>query len=154
MVEARGADGTLVRFDGQIVSIDRQGRSRFIIGKGEKRIPVRAITAIQLKPAGLVVQGFIQFTLGGAIERRSRWGSQTNSAATDENSVVFWRNRQADFEALRAAVEAAMVGGTAQQAGPSAQGDADQLHKLHELRTAGVISDDEFVAFKARILGV
>ena len=37
------------------------------IGKGEKRIPISSIKAVQWKPAGPLVNGFIQFTVPGGL---------------------------------------------------------------------------------------
>lgn len=110
-MEARGHTGT-VGFDGSMLTISRSGAlGRLSVGKGEKRIPVRSITAVQWKPAGPLVNGYIQFSMGGGNEVRAQFGRQTKGAARDENSVVFTRKQQADFEPLRAAVEQAIAGG-------------------------------------------
>lgn len=107
-VEAKGVNGTIT-LDGTLIRIQRRGfLARATVGKGEKTIPVRHLTAVQLKPAGPFTNGFIQFTLGGGTERRSTFGRQTQDAASDENSVVFTRGQQPAFDALRAAVEAAL----------------------------------------------
>lgn len=44
-----------------------------------------SVTAVQWKPAGGMVNGFIQFTLAGGNEPRSRFGRPTTDAANDEN---------------------------------------------------------------------
>lgn len=120
------------------------------IGKGEKRIPVRSISAIQIKPAGAMMNGFISFGVGGGNEKQSRFGSQTMDATKDENSVVFTKKQQGDFEVLRDAVEAAITQGSAPvQAAPDL---ADQLGKLAALRDAGVLTEEEFSAKKADLL--
>ena len=67
------------------------GLARGTIGKGEKRIPLASITAVQWKPAGPIMSGFIQFTIPGGNEVRSRYGSQTRDAGKDENTVIFYR---------------------------------------------------------------
>jgi hypothetical protein len=52
MLPVRGRNGT-VTFDGATVVIARSGFvARATIGKGEKRIPLRHITAVQFKPRG------------------------------------------------------------------------------------------------------
>ena len=49
-LQVRGHNGT-VTYDGQFVTIARTGfLARATVGKGEKRIPLRHITAVQLKP--------------------------------------------------------------------------------------------------------
>ena len=53
-LEAKGITGTL-GFDGRMVYLNRSGAvARITHGKGEKRIPVSAITSLEWKPAGLV----------------------------------------------------------------------------------------------------
>ena len=109
---AKGVNGT-VTFDGRFVTIARTGlAARGTIGKGVKRFPVTSIVAIQWKPPGLGVHGFVAFTLPGGMERTSRFGSQSFDAAKDENAVLVAKGQQKKFLALRDAVEAAMAGGS------------------------------------------
>lgn len=157
-MEAHGHNGQ-VRFDGQFVTITRQGfLARASVGKGEKHIPITSIAAVQWKPAGPLVNGYIQFTAGGQ-ESRAAFGRQTTDAARDENSVVFTRKQMPQFEQLRAAVQhalAARVQGTPpppaqppmqQQASP--QERMAQLQGLHQAR---MISDAEFEQRRQEIL--
>lgn len=151
--EVRGYNGTVV-LDGDFVTITRTGfLARATLGKGEKRIPVSSITAVQWKPAGPMVNGFIQFTLGGGNESRAKFGSQTAKAGKDENSVIFIRKQMPEFELLRAAIEQAI----AERHRPAVMATAApdhlaQLKQLAALRDAGVVSEEEFVAKKVQIL--
>jgi Domain of unknown function (DUF4429)/Short C-terminal domain len=150
-VEIKGINGQ-IEFDGQSITIRRKGfMARTGVGKGEKRIPLRHVTSVQFKPAGPVVNGFIQFSLGGGNERRSAFGQQTMDAAKDENSVVFRKKQQPGFEELRAAVESAMVVDTP-AAGPAALDRPTQLQKLADLHSSGVLNDAEFEQEKHRLL--
>jgi hypothetical protein len=154
-VEVKGHNGTVV-WDGTFVTIRRKGfLARATIGKGEKRIPVGSITAVQWKPAGALVNGFIQFTMGGGNEARSRFGAQTTDAAHDENSVIFVKAQMRAFGALRAEIEQAIAArhAPAVQAAPTAPDPLSHLRQLAELHAAGVLSDDEFNTKKAEILG-
>jgi hypothetical protein len=154
MVEARGHNGTIV-FNTDFVTIKRTGFiARGTIGKGEKRIPVASITAIQWKPAGAMVNGFIQFTVGGGNEARSQFGRQTTSAAKDENSVVFMKKQMPAFQALREQIEGVISqrGRPASVAAAVASGPLDQLKQLSELRDAGIVTEEEFAAKKVSIL--
>ena len=109
VIELKGVNGTII-FDGNMVIIRRSGAmARMTVGKGEKRIPVRSVTAVQFKPAGMAVRGYIQFTIPGGNERRSAPGRQTTDAAKDENSVLFAKGDQAAFENLRDAIEARLT---------------------------------------------
>lgn len=105
-MRAEGVNGQ-VELDGGMVSIQRSGMmAKATVGGGEKRIPVKSIQAVQLKPASKLSRGFIQFSLGGSDAK-----GRAKDAAKDENSVLFTGKQQADFEALRSAVEQAIVAG-------------------------------------------
>jgi hypothetical protein len=161
-VEIKGVNGTVL-LDGGFVTIQRKGfLARSGIGKGEKRIPLRQITAVQFKPAGAMVNGFVQFSLGGGAERRSAFGRQSLDAASDENSVMFTKKQQPQFEQLRAAIEQA-IERTHQpqplhqpQVGPparEAQGDlVGQLNQLAELRRQGALTEPEFQSAKQQLI--
>lgn len=157
MITAKGHNGQ-VTFDGDFVAIIRKGAlGRMSIGKGEKRIPITSITAVQWKPPGGVVNGFIQFTIAGGNESRSRMGRQTTDAAKDENSVIVTKKQAPEFGALRAAVEDAIIQRHQPQqnvatAAPQAS-KLDQLRQLGELRDSGVLSTEEFESEKAQIMG-
>ncbi|MEV6567520.1 DUF4429 domain-containing protein [Streptomyces kronopolitis] len=154
MIEAKGHGGQ-VQFDGQYVTITRKGfLARATVGKGEKRLHISQITAVQWKPAGAFVNGFIQFTVPGGTERRSAFGSQTSSAAHDENSIVFTKQQQAEFEQLRTALDQSIAAQHAPRI-PTAPSTsvADELTKLAALRDQGVLSPTEFEQQKSRMLG-
>ncbi|GLW73635.1 hypothetical protein Kpho02_59340 [Kitasatospora phosalacinea] len=150
MIEAKGHNGQ-VTFDGEYVTITRKGfLARTSVGKGEKRIHISQIAAVQWKPPGKLVNGFIQFTVPGGIERRSGFGNQTNSAIHDENSVIVMKNQAAAFEELREAVDEAI----ARQHRPLPTDSlADELTKLQQLAESGALSAQEYESAKARILG-
>jgi hypothetical protein len=155
-VEVKGHTGTVI-WDGDFVTIKRTGfLARASVGKGEKRIPIGSITAVQWKPAGAMVNGFIQFTMAGGNEARSKFGSQTTDAAKDENSVVFVKKQMPEFDALRSSIERAMVERSrpapTTSSAPAAPDYLAQLKQLGELRDAGILSDSEFETKKAEIL--
>lgn len=143
-----------VRFDGTMVIIRRTAMGRLTVGKGEKRIPVRHITAVQIKPPS-PVEGFIQFSVGGGNEVRSRFGHQTRDARSDENSLTFGLSEQDQFRTLCEAIEAAIAAPpVAVVSAPDAAPDPlDQLRKLADLRDAGVLTEDEFTEKKAELMG-
>lgn len=153
---APGTNG-YATFDGHFVSLVRVGISRLTIGKGAKRIPVTSITGVQLKQAGAIVNGFIQFTVPGGNERRSAFGQQTVNAAQDENSVVFIKADEPAFLQLRDLIEAAQLeltrpdsnASATQQQSPDIMG---QLQQLGELKDAGILTEQEFASKKAELL--
>lgn len=147
-----------VSFDGHFVTIQRHGLGRFNVGKGIKRIPLTAISSIQIKPQGLAVPGFIQFSLAGGNEKTSEFGRQTRDASKDENSMLISnaRNNEFEFVALRDAVEAAMRA-LHSPAAPAADAPAPDdvfvhLEKLGSLRDAGILTEAEFTSKKADLL--
>lgn len=149
MNTAKGNTGT-VTFDGQFVTIARETLSqRLQFGRGEKRIPVRSIAAVQLKPPATFTNGFIQFTIAGGIESNSRKGGRTLVAVQDENSVVFTKAQASDFEALRTEIEAAIAMSAPTSPAPDL---ASQLQQLATLRDQGILTEEELQAKKADIL--
>jgi Domain of unknown function (DUF4429)/Short C-terminal domain len=154
MIEVKGRNGQ-VSFDGQCVTITRKGLlARSSIGKGEKRLPINQIAAIQWKPAGWAWNGFIQFTVPGGNEQQSAFGNRTMRATKDENSVMFTKKQMPEFERLRAAIDEAIARQHVRQAAGSSGGSiADELAKLAALREQGVITDADFEAGKAKLLG-
>lgn len=63
VIEAKGTNGR-VTFDGVLVTIHRGGARAWVRGSGVRSIPARAITAVDLQPAGLG-RGWIRFEIEG-----------------------------------------------------------------------------------------
>lgn len=152
-VKGRGGE---IEFDGNFITIRHTGAlGRITVGKGDKRIPITSIIAVQVKPAGAMVNGYIQFTIPGGNEKRAGFGTQTIDAAGDENSVIFTKNQEEDFLKLRDVVEKAIIGRSGPQvivpatAGPS---KLEQLKQLGELRDSGVLTAEEFEVEKGKIM--
>jgi hypothetical protein len=116
--------------------------------KGAKSIAIRSLTAVQHKRAGLTA-GFVQFVFSGSGE--SKGG--VFDAASDENSIMFYKVAQGQFDALITAVEAARARPAGGAPAATAPDLADQLTRLGDLHAAGVLSADEFAAAKARLIG-
>ena len=75
-IEASGINGQIT-FDGDYVTINRKGMmARATVGKGEKRIPISSITAVQWKPPSKLIRGFIQFTVPGGTSPGAGSGSR------------------------------------------------------------------------------
>jgi hypothetical protein len=109
MITAKGHTG-VVDFDGRTITIRRTGMlARAAVGKGEKRFPLTSVTAVQWKPASRLINGYIEFSLPGGVETRSKPGKATSDAGRNENAVVFTRGQMPAFEELRTAIEAAQA---------------------------------------------
>lgn len=153
---ARALGRGYVSFDGHFVTIQHVALGRFTVGKGIKRIPVTAISSVQVKMPGWVMVGYIQFSLPGGNEVRSEFGRQTFDATKDENTMAFEGSEAPAFLAVRDAIEAAQRAlhqPAAAQMPTSVPDDVfAQLEKLGKLRDAGIISPDEFDAKKGELL--
>ena len=149
-MEVKGHNGQL-ELTADSVLIRRKGALSFMTQglKGEKSIALTSISSIQFKDAGMMTSGYIQFAFIGGHETK---GGLFN-ATSDENTVMFTRKQQSDFVAFRAELEkrrAALASPVPQ----ARSGDlASQLQGLADLRKRGVLSEEEFTAAKARLLG-
>jgi len=108
-IEARGQTGRIV-FDDDMISIHRDSFvARGTVGRGVKAIPLASVSAVQFKPATRLFRGYIEFTVPGGVEVRSRAGSANAAAARNENAVVFLSRQNEAFEALYAAIMARLA---------------------------------------------
>lgn len=131
------------------LAITRLGRASLLVHgmKGEKLLPFRSITAVQLKEPGRSMSGYIQFSLVGAIENgRGIW-----DASKDENTVLFTLEHLPQFLGLRDLVEQ-QPGAAANPEIAASTSRAQELAILAGLRDAGHLSEEEFSAEKSRIL--
>ena len=151
--EVKGYNGS-VNFDGKVLQILRKGKlARMTVGKGEKSIPINSITAVQWKEPGALVNGYIQFTVAGGVESRSKVGRQTIAAAQDENSIVLRKGKSSEMADLRIAVMNEInVRATPTPAIAQQSSIADEILKLSSLRDTGVITDAEFEVQKSKLL--
>lgn len=148
-ITAKGTNGTLA-FDGSFVTITRTGLARLTIGKGDKRIPLTSIAGVEWKPAGPLAYGFLQISIPGGVEQRSKFGTRTFNAYGDENTVTFTRPQEPSFERVRRAIEQAIAQHLRSASAPSV---ADELAKLGHLLHSGLLTQEEFNSQKARLLG-
>ena len=100
ILTAKGQNGQ-IEFDGQNVTIKRGGfYGTMTTGRGVKVIPVQSITGVRYRKASLggTMRGYIEFTVPGAVEQRSRAGH----VAVDElHAVVTSVSNTAAVTAIR-----------------------------------------------------
>ena len=160
MIAAVGKNGR-IELTGTTLKIIREGFPRRVVhGRGNRDIPINQITAVQYRPARRrflrrASPGFIQFSFVGGSETRKLFAEPL----ADENTVMFKRKQQADFDALKTAVDQLRESIQARAAAPAvAPAPAEkpdpiaQLKELAQLRDAGAITDEEFDAKKADLL--
>ena len=120
--------------------------------QGVKEIMLSSITAIQLKKAGILTVGYIQFTISGGVE--SRRG--LNEAVEDENTITFDSPQTKTAEAIKNKIyelqsQAKAGGGVVQNIVNQVSG-ADEILKYKQLLDAGVLTQEEFDRKKQEIL--
>jgi hypothetical protein len=154
---AAGINGQM-SVDDNFIVISRKGlNAKFTQGlKGDKRIPMTSVTSVQFKEASALMGGYIQIGILGGVESNSG----IIGAQYDENSVNFRKGQENHFSAIRDFIEAKIIERskpqviTVQTAAPAAAAPSklDQLKQLGELRDAGILSNEEFEAEKAKIM--
>lgn len=140
--------GSLELYENKI-RIKRKGVGSFLIhgSKGEKDIFIRDITAIQLKRPGMLTNGYIQFVFSGSKENKDG----IFDAASDENSMIFTKKQMKDVEAFKEAVESKLF---ETKSPPATNNNLNDLEKLAELKSKGIITEDEFNLKKKQLLGI
>lgn len=147
VISVHGVNGQ-VAFDGQSVKILRKGfMAKATQGlKGDKTIPIRMISSIQFKRAGILANGYIQFATGAGESRAGLY-----DAVKDENSVMFMMGSNDAFEELKNLIESAMASGSTGDGAKS--NPADTIRQLKGLLDDGLITKSEFESKKKKILG-
>src|ERR1700761_4798262 len=92
ILKADGHNGQVRAYEDRIV-VRRRGILGFLTNgmKGDKTIPYSSITAVQYKKAGLLLNGYIQFSIKGGVEDKRG----VFAATKDENTVLFRMGQQA-----------------------------------------------------------
>jgi hypothetical protein len=93
----KGLDGSVTVFDNRVEISDKKLTS-LINDYGTKIIFLSQMTAIQFAEAKMLSNGCIQFVYPGSMEKSH---AGVLSRSTDENTIVFSKNQQADFEEIR-----------------------------------------------------
>jgi len=146
--EAKGVNGQLELMESKI-RIKRKGAISLLAQglKGEKEILIKQISSIQFKKAGNLTNGYIQFAfLGGQEAKGSLF-----QATKDENTIMFKKSQQPDFEEIKSMIETRMAEPESKKVAGRGIND---LEKLAELKEKGIISEEEFNAKKKQILGL
>jgi len=150
---AKGVNGQIT-VSGDWLTIGRKGFGRLGHSKGDRRIPLVSITAVQVRPAGALINGFLRVTIPGSPERRGGM----NDAKSDENAVIFTKNHADEFAAVQTYIETYIGNRMAAQNQPqqvihdAAPDVADQIRKLASLRDEGILTEEEFQTKKAALL--
>jgi len=147
--QAKGRNGRVVLFESH-VRIERRGFTALMTQglKGDKDILLTSITSVQFKPVGSLTAGYIQFSYMGGLE--SKQG--LFQAVEDENSVMFTETQEPEFRTLKRTMEEMIARPATQPAITPAY--LDELEKLADLRSRGIITEEEFNSKKKQLLGL
>jgi len=150
---AQGSNGELELGSDRLM-IRRRGVMSFVTHglQGDKEIYLHRITSIQLKHAGPLTKGYIQFAFEGGHEAKRG----IFEAAGDENTVFFTTVQEPDFIAVKNAVDqrlAALRSASFRPATGVVGGSVGDLERLAELRARGLLTDEEFALAKRKLLG-
>jgi Short C-terminal domain/Domain of unknown function (DUF4429) len=151
-MEVTGVNGQL-ELKGNKIIIKRKGMlAKMSQGlKGDKEILIKQISSIQFKKSGTFTNGYIQFTFSGGKEDQGGLFDATK----DENTVMFNKKQQLEFQKLKLAIEEKIE---ELSTSPSSQtpsiDTADQIKKLADLRDSGILTEEEFDAKKKQLLGI
>ncbi len=146
---AKGVNGQILYFPHKIV-IQRKGLGGFLTQglKGDKDIPIASITSVQLKKAGTITNGYIQFGLKGGIESKAG----LFKAVEDENTVMFSARQEREFLEMKDLINSRICELQSPPQEPASSGIGD-LERLANLLEKGLITREDFDAAKRRILG-
>ena len=150
-MEVKGHNGSIV-FDGKKIIIKRNGVVALLTQgfKCDKEIYIKQISSIQLKQAGLLTSGYIQFAFSGGKENKGG----LLDAGKDENTVIFTKKQQPDFLKLKEELEKAILNQNTSTTTIKNNSNLEELEKLASLKDKGIITNEEFEIKKKELLGL
>jgi len=145
--EVKGVNGQIELWVNKVI-IKRRGFTSFLTQglRGDKEILLNQISSIQFKDPSTFTNGFIQFSYLGGAEHKGG----LLDATKDENTVFFNTSQAEDFKGFKKMTEEKI-----QELSKSVIGGGlEDLEKLAELKEKGIITEEEFIAKKKKILGI
>jgi len=147
--EFKGVDGYLKVYEDKI-DIVPKGIIAFLNKglKGTKTIPYSSIKAIQFKKCGILLSGYIQFTIPGGNESKKG----IFDAVKDENTFLFHSDNKLAIE-IKEYIESKIVSDTNLNQNHT-NNIAEQMEQLASLYKDGSITEDEYELAKNKVLGI
>jgi hypothetical protein len=146
-----GTNGQIELYEDKII-IKRNGiTAKLTQGffKGDKTVYINKISGVELKLAGNVFSGYIQFTIPGGIERRGGLFGK-DGAANDENAVMFLKKYNDVAEEIKSYIEHS-ISDNNRPVNTSVSG-ADAIRQYKKLFDDGIITEREYELKKKEIL--
>jgi len=137
---------------GDTITIKKRGWANALASgmNGARTIQISTITAIQMKPAGMMM-GYILFSYAGSKPfMGGMW-----EATQDPDAFLFGKDLNGQVAEFKAQVEKKMR--ESKQPAPASPNNSsgtltDELRKLAEFRQQGILSQEEFEAAKKKLL--
>jgi hypothetical protein len=148
LMEANGVGGRLELYQTKI-RIVRRGFLAFAnLGlTGDKEIFIHQISSIQLKNAGGLTNGYIQFAFMGGLENKGG----IFDATKDENTIFFSTAQASAFIAIKSAIETRIA--AAHAPASSTISVSEEIERFASLRDRKIITEEEFQVKKKQLLG-
>lgn len=154
LMELKGVNGQIELYENEII-VKRKGflaKSTQGFFKGDKTIYLNQITGIEFKEGGNIVNGYIQFTVPGGIERRGGLFGK-DGAVKDENTVMFQKKHNDIAKEIKLYIENRIA--TKYQPSVNSKVDGpEEIRQYKQLYDDGIITKEEFEAKKKEILGL
>ncbi len=140
MITLNGVGKKSVTVDGGNVHIVKSG----FFGGREKTIPIKNISAVEVKKPGSFINGYIQFCLPGGKHLDSSYTitGGTYDAVTDENSVVF--SGMDNYNIALKIKEYIENYSDASIHAPTMISNADEIMKYKKLLDMGAITQEQY----------
>jgi len=119
--------------------------------KGDKTIPLKSITTVQIKKPGFT-NGYIQFGVLGSIENKGG----VLAATQDENTIMFAKKHYEDMLELKEYINSIISDDnrTTIVNNPAEQSPFEKIKELKELLDMQIITQEEFDAKKKELLNL
>ncbi|AZI41465.1 SHOCT domain-containing protein [Deinococcus psychrotolerans] len=148
-IEIKGVNGQICISGNKVIIKRRGGMALFTHGfKGDKEFLLTQITSVEFRKADLFMKGHIRIIASGVDEGQAAllYGNAS------ENAVIFGLEHKKEFDKFREEFGKRLDEARQRSAHPVSLSVADELQKLHTLKTSGVISEGDFERAKARLL--
>lgn len=142
-----------IKVTGKAITITRKGLVSLANHglKGDKTIPLKSITSVQIKKPGFT-NGYIQFGVLGSVENKGG----IFAATQDENTIVFAKKHYEDMLELEEYINSYISGDSSTTVGntPVEKSPVEKIKELKELLDMEIITQEEFDIKKKELLNI